>query len=121
MLVIAQVFALFILNLPLPFFHPTQLYHVNFYTYFIHLIQRRKVQTTILRLLVGIKMPMTWDANNSMQMLLLLIAEADVKPSTALWKQVASKLGDITPGAVRYDLRGALRTSAVRCFDPFKS
>ena len=48
-------------------------------------------------------MPFKWDATNSMQMLLLVIAEADVKPTTAAWAQVASKLGDITPTAVRYD------------------
>jgi hypothetical protein len=38
-----------------------------------------------------------------MQMLLLVIVETDVKPTTAVWTQVASKLGDITPTAVRYD------------------
>lgn len=49
-------------------------------------------------------MPITWDPANSMQMLLLVIAEADVKPTTAIWTRVASKLGDITPSAVRYDM-----------------
>jgi hypothetical protein len=48
-------------------------------------------------------MPFKWDATNSMQMLLLVIVEADFKPTTATWAQVASKLGDITPTAVRYD------------------
>lgn len=37
-----------------------------------------------------------------MQMLMLVIAEADVKPNTAVWTRVASQLGDITPSAVRY-------------------
>jgi hypothetical protein len=37
-------------------------------------------------------------------MLLLVIAEEDVKPSAGTWTKVANKLGDITPSAVRYDL-----------------
>jgi len=49
-------------------------------------------------------MPTTWDATNSVQMLLLVIAAEDVKPSADTWTKVANKLGDITPSAVRYDL-----------------
>jgi hypothetical protein len=68
-------------------------------------------------------MPITWDATNTMQMLLLVIAEADIKPSTSTWTKVASKLGDITPSAVRYDLGGwtTLRAFAAQHFNLLKS
>ena len=71
-----------------------------------------------LRLLPSLKMPITWDTANSMQMLLLVIAEADIKPSASTWTKVASKLGDITPSAVRYDLGGwtTLRAFAAQHF-----
>lgn len=76
-----------------------------------------------LRLLPSLKMPITWDAANSMQMLLLVIAEADIKPSASTWTKVASKLGDITPSAVRYDLSGwtTLRAFAAQHFNLLKS
>ena len=60
------------------------------------------IYTTSIPLLLR-KMPLKWDAANSMQMLLLVIAEADVKPTTTVWNRVAQKLGDTTPSAVRYE------------------
>jgi hypothetical protein len=115
-LVITRVFAILTLDLSLLFFfHPAQPPHNNFYRAFIH-FHSIQAKATLRPLRTKMPTKWNWDATNSMQMLLLVIAEADVKPSTAIWTQVASKLGDITPGAVRYDQSGCSPYFACRHF-----
>ncbi len=44
-----------------------------------------------------------WTAEADRTMLLQTITEANVKPTMAIWEAIADKLGDVTPGAVRYN------------------
>lgn len=48
-------------------------------------------------------MPKTWDATLERVLLILVCAEADVKPSSDLWAKVAARLGGgLTASAVSY-------------------